>query len=153
MAKKTLFVIVIVFVLGIGAGIGGTVSAQKYLFKNLPADGNSETDKAKIAHSGAAAEKDGPLVPIGEFTFNLQGGSFLKTAITVEGVNSKSEEFLKSKSAFLKDAVNVVLSDKSLADIRTPETREKLRQDLLLKLNTVTDNKVANVLFESFVYQ
>ncbi|HWQ89475.1 MAG TPA: flagellar basal body-associated FliL family protein [Desulfitobacteriaceae bacterium] len=153
MAKKTLFLVIIVFILGIGAGIGGTMAAQKYLFKNSPAEGNAEAVKSRMVQSGTAADNDGPLVPIGEFTFNLQGGSFLKTAITVEGVNSKSEEFLKSKLAFLKDAINVVLSDKSLADIQTPEAREKLRQDLLFKLNTVTDNKVANVLFESFVYQ
>jgi flagellar FliL protein len=153
MTKKTLLIIAIVFVIGMGAGIGGTVAAQKYILEASPTDSTAEVVKSKMAQSGTAANNDGPLVPIGEFTFNLQGGSFLKTTITVVGVNSKSEEFLKSKLAFLKDAINVVLSDKSLADIQTPETREKLRQDLLLKLNTVTDNKVANVLFESFVYQ
>lgn len=150
MSKKTMFMTVIVLLFGIGLGIGGTLTTQKYVF---PTSNKAEAARNKPAQSGIPTDNGGPLVSIGEFTLNLKGGSFLKTKITVEGANAKAEEYLKAKSAFLQDAVNVVLSDKSLADIQSAESREKLRQELLLKLNVVTDEKVANVLFESFVYQ
>jgi flagellar FliL protein len=149
MSKKTIFVILIALVLGIGLGIGGTLTAQTYLF---PTRNKAEVSINKPAKSDMPVYNGGPMVSIGEFTLNLKGGSFLKTQITVEGADAKAEEYLKSKAAFLKDAVNVVLSNKSLADIQS-ESREKLREELLLKLNDVTDEKVVNVLFESFVYQ
>lgn len=150
MGKKTLIVIIFVLIIGIGLGIGATLTAQKYSF---PTRNKAEVTRTKLAQSGMPIDNGGPLVPIGEFTLNLKGGSFLKTEITLEGADAKAEEYLKAKSAFLKDAVNVVLSNKSLADIQSPESREKLREELLLKLNTVTEQKVTNVLFESFVYQ
>ncbi len=151
MGKKNIILIVISLFLGIGLGVGGTVGAQMFIFKSTTSKVAITTDKANP--STGLVDKGGPLVPIGDFTMNLQGGSFLKTAITVEGVDVKSEAFLKSKSAFLKDTVNVVLSDKSLADVQTPMAREKLRGELMSKLNEIAQNKVVNVLFESFVYQ
>jgi len=150
MSKKVVLLIIVVFLIGIGLGTGGTLSAQKYL---SPAKNKAEAAKDKPVQSDMPIDNGGPLVSIGEFTLNLKGGSYLKTQITVEGTNAKAEGYLKEKTAFLKDAVNVVLSNKSIADIQTPESREKLRQELLLKLNAVTDERVSNVLFESFVYQ
>ena len=142
MNRKTVLLILLALILGIGLGIGGTIGAQKVFFKSTA---NAEPKAAK--------KEPGPLVPIGEFTVNLQGGAYLKTSITVEGVDAKSEQFLKAKDAFMKDRVNTVLSNKSLADVQTPAAREKLRQELIAKLNEVADNKVQNVLFLSFVYQ
>ncbi|MFZ3101250.1 MAG: flagellar basal body-associated FliL family protein [Desulfitobacteriaceae bacterium] len=151
MDKKTIFTMLIVLVLGMGVGVGGTIVAQTFIFKSVPT--KSKVVTKKTAQPTGLVDNDGPLVPIGDFTLNLQGGSFLKTAITVEGADAKSEEFLKSKGAFLKDTVNVVLSDKTLADVQTPVAREKLREELMSKLNEIAQNKVVNVLFESFVYQ
>lgn len=142
MGKKNIILIVIFLVLGIGFGVGGTVGAQKFLF-------NSTSTKVAVAKEKVT----GPLVPIGEFTLNLQGGSFLKISITVEGKDAKSEEFLKSRLPFLKDTVIVELTDKPLTDVQTPVAMEKLRHELLAKLNKEAQDKVVNVLFESFIYQ
>ena len=151
MSKKNVLLIIITLVLGIGLGVGGTIGAQMFIFKSTSSKVAITKDKANP--STGLVDKGGPLVPIGDFTLNLQGGSFLKTMITVEGVDAKSEAVLKSKGAFLKDTVNVVLSDKTLADVQTPAAREKLRKELMIKLNEIAQNKVVNVLFESFVYQ
>ncbi|HWQ71501.1 MAG TPA: flagellar basal body-associated FliL family protein [Desulfitobacteriaceae bacterium] len=150
MSKKAVLLIIVMFVIGIGLGTGGTLTAQKYL---SPAKNKAEVARNKPVQSDMPVDYGGPLVSIGEFTLNLKEGSYLRTQITVEGADAKAGEYLEEKIAFLKDAVNVVLSNKSVADIQTIESREKLRQELLLKLNAVTDEKVSNVLFESFVYQ
>lgn len=146
MNRKSLIFMILAVLIGVGLGVGGTIGAQKFIFKTP-------------AHSTVAAttttsvlSKAGILLPLGEFTVNLQGGAFLKTMITVE-VDAKSEVHLKEKDAFLKDRVNSVLANKSLADVQTHTAREKLREELLKKLNEVADNKISDVLFLSLVYQ
>ena len=133
----------ILMILALLLGVGGTIGAQKYIFKA----------SAQSSATASVPKKAGVLLPIGEFTVNLQGGSFLKTTITVEVTDAKAEVLLKEKDAFLKDRVNTVLSNKSLADVQTPAAQEKLREELIRKLNEVADNKIMNVLFLSLVYQ
>lgn len=143
MTRKKLLLTALTVVIGIVLGVGGTIAAQTFIFKK-PSVAESSQPKPK---------KDGPVVPIGEFIVNLQHGSILKTSIALEGVDTKAGETLKTKDAFLKDRVNLVLSDKSLADVQTPEAREKLKQELIVKLNEVAEDKIQDVLFQSFVYQ
>ncbi|HBV86007.1 MAG TPA: flagellar basal body protein FliL [Desulfosporosinus sp.] len=142
MNRKTLIFVILALFLGVALGVGGTIGAQKVFF-NTPVDSTKET----------AAKKTGPLLPIGEFTVNLQGGAFLKTAITVQVTDAKAGEHLKEEDAFLKDRVNSVLANKSLADVQTPDARETLRKELIERLNEVAENKITDVLFLSFVYQ
>ncbi|HEY8910333.1 MAG TPA: flagellar basal body-associated FliL family protein [Desulfosporosinus sp.] len=143
MNRKSLIFLILALLLGVVLGVGGTLGAQMFIFK-APAQGST---------AASVPKKVGVLLPIGEFTVNLQGGSFLKTTITVEVTDAKAEVLLKEEDAFLKDRVNTVLSNKSLADVQTPAAREKLREELIKKLNEVADNKVTDVLFLSLVYQ
>lgn len=143
MKLKRVLISIAIGVVCVGIGVGGTLAAQKYIFKTA----------ATAPVVQAKPKEPGPLVPIGEFMVNLQGGAFLKTSITLEGTDAKAGELLKAKDAFLKDKVNSVLSNKALSDVQTPEARDKLRQELLEKLNEVADGKIQNVLFISFIYQ
>ncbi|HUS88546.1 MAG TPA: flagellar basal body-associated FliL family protein [Desulfosporosinus sp.] len=143
MNRKSLIFMIIALLLGVGLGVGGTIGAQKYIFK-APAQSTA---------TASVPKKAGVLLPIGEFTVNLQGGAFLKTTITVVVTDAKAEVLLKEKDAFLKDRVNTVLSNKSLADVQTPAAQKKLREELIEKLNEVADNKITDVLFLSLVYQ
>ena len=145
MNRKSLIFMILALLLGLVLGVGGTVGTQKFIFKTPV----QSTTSVNVSHT----KKVGVLLPIGEFTVNLQGGSFLKTTITVEVTDAKSEVLLKEADAFLKDRVNTVLSNKSLADVQSSAGREKLREDLIKKLNEVADNKITDVLFLSFVYQ
>jgi flagellar protein FliL len=142
MNKKTILLIVLTVFLGVAVGVGGTIGVQK-LFLD---------DKSVTAEPKSTPKKEGPVVPVGEFTVNLQGGAFLKTSIAVEGIDTKSQETLVAKDAFIKDRINTVLSSKSMQDMQ-PNVREKLKTELIAQLNDVTGNKIQNVLFLSFVYQ
>jgi len=145
MERKSLIFMIAALVLGLVLGVGGTVGAQTFIFKT-PVQSTSSANSSQ-------AKKTGVLLPIGEFTVNLQGGAFLKTTITVEVTDAKSQVTLKEEDAFLKDRVNTVLANKSLVDVQTPAAREKLREELIKKLNEVADNKITDVLFLSLVYQ
>jgi len=144
MNRKALIFIILALLIGIGLGVGGTILAQKYLFKSAS---QSSTQAIAVA---TAAKKTGVFLPIGEFTVNLQGGAFLKTTITIEVTDAKAEALLKAKDAVLKDRINSVLMNKTLADV---QNIEKLRIELLSKLNEVAENKVTNVLFLTLVSQ
>lgn len=141
MNKKLIIFIILAVVLGTGLGVGGTLGAQKFIFK-------SSSQNAPVKSTAT-----GPLLPLGEFTVNLQGGAFLKTSLTVEVADTKAETQLKAEDAFLKDRVNTVLANKSLADVQTAAAREKLREELTKQLNQVANNKIIDVLFVSLVYQ
>ena len=142
MNKKSLIFLILALLLGLVLGVGGTFGVQML----MPKTSAQSTPAASV-------KKKGVLLPIGEFTVNLQGGSFLKTTITVEVTDAKEQALLKEEDAFLKDRVNTVLANKSLADVQTQAAREKLREELTNKLNEVADNKVTDVLFVSLVYQ
>ncbi|MBP1759651.1 MAG: flagellar basal body-associated protein [Firmicutes bacterium] len=143
MNRKSLIFMSLALILGVVLGVGGTIGAQKFIF-------NASAESSKTV---STAKKTGPLLPIGEFTVNLQGGAFLKTNITVQVADAKAGENLKEEDAFLKDRVNTVLANKSLADVQTPAAREKLRKELIDRLNEVAENKITDVLFLSLVYQ
>ena len=142
MNVKKILIISLIVVVCIGIGVVGTIKAQ-----DMKLFGIGDKVAKKVP------EKDGPLVSIGEFTLNLQGESFLKTSITLEAVDTDAEVILIEKDALLKDKVIAVLTNKSLSDVQNSEAREKLRRELLDKLNEITDNKIKKVLFVSFVYQ
>lgn len=144
MNRKSLIFVILALFIGVGLGTGGTLGVQKFF---LGTSGESSTAHVK------ETKKTGPLLPIGEFTVNLQGGGFLKASITVQVTDDKAAETLKEEDAFLKDRVNTVLANKSLADVQNSTGREKLREDLVEKLNDVAENQVRDVLFLSLVYQ
>lgn len=144
MNRKSLVIMIVAVLFSLGLGIGGTIAAQKFIFKS--------SDNSEQTHV-SSSKKSGPLLPIGEFTVNLQGGSFLKTTITVQVRDEKVLETIKEEDAFLKDRVNTVLSNKTLNDVQTPAARERLRKELVDQLNEVADNHIMDVLFISMVYQ
>lgn len=137
--KSKGLVTVIMVVAGIVIGVGGTIGVQTFL---LP----------RPAATTQTVAQNGPVVQIAEFTVNLQGGSFLKTQISVEGTDKKSEAEIKAKIDFIKDRINMVLSSKSLADMQ-PQNRDKLKKELITQLNEVTGNKIQDVLFLTFISQ
>lgn len=130
---------IIPVVLGVVVGVGGTIGAQALFFP-------------KTATTAQVVVQDGPVVQIGEFTVNLQGGSFLKTQIAVEGVGKKSDVDIEAKIDFIKDRINTVLSSKSTKDMQ-PQNRDQLKKELIDELNEVTGNKIQDILFLTFIYQ
>lgn len=142
MDRKLIIAIFLAGFLGSTIGVVGTLGVQKLFFSDSP----SPTGQAVIK------KEEGPVISVGEFTVNLQGGAFLKTSIALEGMNEKSEAVLTAKDAFIKDRINTVLSSKTLKDMQ-PEVREDLKNELISQLNEVTGNQVQGIFFLSFVYQ
>lgn len=140
--NKKIIAVIGLFILGIGIGIGGMVLKERFF----------PSDETKIAEAQKNEVKIGPLIEMEEFLINLDSGGIIKTVITVEGVDGKSQEKIKAKEIFIRDRIITVLGSKRIGDLKT-EGREKLKKELTEELNEVCNNEIKDVLFKSFVYQ
>lgn len=140
--SKKVFVFIGIFILGVGIGVGGMVLKERFL----------PSENTNVVYAGQKSVEIGPLIELGEFLVNLDGGGMLKTEITIEGINGKSEEKIKAKEIFLRDRIISVLGSKGKGDVRSGESREKLKSELITELNDICPDQVKNVLFKSFVY-
>lgn len=137
-----IFAVFGIFILGLGMGVGGMFLKERF----FP---GSDT---KIVFVEKKPDEIGPLVEFEEFLVNLDGGGIVKTVLTVEGVNAKSEEKLREKEIFLRDRIITVLSSKKITEIQSGEGREKLKEEMVAALNEVCPDQVKDVLFKSFIY-
>lgn len=135
------FVFLGIFILGIGVGIGGMFLKERF----FPADGTNSVTQKKQAEIG-------PLIELEEFLINLDDGGAIRAVITIEGINSKSEEKIRAKEIFIRDRILTVLGAKGIDDVRT-DNRDKLKDELIIELNDVCNDEINDVLFKNFVYQ
>jgi flagellar FliL protein len=110
-------------------------------------------------HAAAAAlagEAMGPIVALDPFVVNLDepGTSrYLKVAIQVE-VAPKTEDVLAKSKELVRDAVLSHLSGLHLKDTLGTEAKDRLRQDLVAKINKLLGpGKVRRMFFQDFVVQ
>lgn len=142
MKRKSLIITIsIVLVVVAALGIGGTIVVKKYILNT-----DSTTTETVVKKKGVPLE-------LGEFTVNLQGGAFLKADVTLAVIDEKAQTSLEEEVAYLKDKVNMVLITKNLEDVQTPEGIEKIKEELLIELNELAEDKVVDVLFPTWVSQ
>jgi len=110
-------------------------------------------------HAAAAApagEAMGPIVALDPFVVNLDepGTSrYLKVTLQVE-VAPKTEEVLAKSKELIRDAVLSHLSGLHLKDTLGTEAKDRLRQDLVAKINKLLGpGKVRRMFFQDFVVQ
>lgn len=140
--NKKVFAVLGVFVIGIGIGVGGMVLKERFF----------PSGDTKTVYVEKKPDEIGPLIEMKEFLVNLDGGGMIKTEITIEGINSKSEEKIKAKEIFLRDRIISVLGSKGISDVRSSEGRETLKGELISQLNEICTDEVKDVLFKSFIY-
>lgn len=117
----------------------------------------------------------GPSYDMGEFIVNLgslEERRFLKVSITLSFTTKdknfeklEGEELAKSQKEFsnlikprlpiFKDTILSLLSSKSAEEINTPEGKENLKKELIVRLNDYTpqEHQVREVYFTDFIVQ
>ena len=82
------------------------------------------------------------------------GERYLKATIALEMYEAGIEQELEKRLPQIKNQINNVLSSKSIEQIKTNEDREKLRREILTRVNgMLVTGRLSNVYFEEFVYQ
>ncbi len=162
--KKKLIFILLLLVLILGAAAGGAAyyflvfkkqQQQQQVAGN--ATGNQTVKKPTIPPELSELEKPGIFVPIGDFVVNLADTDvqrFVKVSITVEVVNEEVQNQVNQYMPAIKDAIIDLISSKYYRDIRTPEGRERLKIELLKRLNALLpEGGIKAIYFTSFVVQ
>ncbi len=154
LSPKLIIVIVIVLVLVIGGGILGWV-----LLKN----GDEKKQDTKGTKKGAPGQQTGPksapgqIFPLEGFVVNLNdpgGKRYLKTKIELEFFQEGFQEELNVRLPQLRDVVLLILSSKTLDDIKGIDGKIALRNELIISINKVLKvGEIRNLYFTEFVVQ
>jgi flagellar protein FliL len=102
------------------------------------------------------AEEVGAKMTLEEFLVNLDGGGehYLKATLALGLAKGESEEKLKEELPPIRDAILSVLSSKTLGEVGSEPGKDKLKAEIVKKVNKELDGKkVLKVYFLSFATQ
>ena len=151
--------ILLVLVLAVGSFVAWTL-----LQMNQPSEATDkapvETSETKIPEADVE-DPDAPpiLMAIGDITINLadtEGSRFLRAKIQLELRTEEDKVKLGSDmgQAKINDLILTILSSKRFDEIRTPQGKYALKEELIFRINKTFSNKpVKNLYFTDFVSQ
>lgn len=96
------------------------------------------------------APEPGAVVSLEPIQVNLSGGHYLKLAIALQATADVKEELDGSRAL---DTAIELFSGRNVADLMRPGQREKLKDQLVKKLDERYEGEVMDVYFTDFVTQ
>ncbi len=148
--KKLIMIIAAVVVLLIGAGIGA------FLFLSSD-DEEILTPEQEQKQLERQAKEIGPMVDLESFIVNIldQGEvRYLKAAITLEADTAETAAEITQRVPQIKDAVLLLIGNKTFAELSDLQGRLQLRAELLNRVNSLLlTGKVKRIYFTDFVVQ
>jgi len=82
------------------------------------------------------------------------GERYLKASITLETYDVDVQRELEKRLPQIKNQINNILASKSIAQVAGSEDRERLRREILNRVNgMIVGGRITNVYFEEFVFQ
>lgn len=124
--------------------------------------GAAEDAHAKPAeHGKGAGDAHGAAVgsmrPLDPFLANLADEAqsrYLKMSLQVEFVDAEPPAAFDARLPQIRDVILTLVTSKTFADIRTPEGKERLREDVIDRINHVlAQDAVKSVYFTEFIVQ
>ncbi len=148
MPKKRIFLLLFLLVLLAGLAGGGFVAYRKFFPVQPPAE-EPPPPAPKVAM--------GPVYPMDPFLVNLADPGrprFLKVVIQLELDADPVATELDALKPKVRDALLTLLSSKGSADLVTVADKERLRNEILHRLNAfLSVGRVTEVYFTEFVVQ
>lgn len=98
---------------------------------------------------------DSSLFQLEPFITNIgDGRRFLKLSISIELSSPAMAERVKAKTGAIRDAVIMLITTKSPNDVSSPEGKQQLKDEILIKLNQILGKDcIKNIYFTDFVMQ
>ncbi|MFV0348754.1 MAG: flagellar basal body-associated protein FliL [Halodesulfovibrio sp.] len=151
--KWIILIVLLLVLLG-----GGGFVAWKFFFSKPAAEGDQPQQvQLDPAAQGEASPKDAQVVTLPTFLVNLAdplGRRYIKLTLDVEVVNPEVAKELEAAQAKVRDAVILLLSSKSYADLAPLENKILLKNELVTRLNQILGgSKVVRVYFTELVIQ
>ncbi|MFV0421012.1 flagellar basal body-associated FliL family protein [Oleidesulfovibrio sp.] len=119
--------------------------------------GGGDTAQEEQVQQGEETPEDVQIVTLPTFLVNLSdplGRRYLKMTLDVEVINPKAGEELNRATARIQDAIILLLSSKSYADLAPLENKLLLKNEIVARLNQILGgSKVRRVYFTEMVIQ
>lgn len=161
-SKKTLFIVIGLVVLLLGAGIPVLMlrSGAKTKIEEVDADAASQSESGHPEGSEDEVELEdgedplGAIVPFDTFVVNLPDNHFLRVQLQVEFATLDVPRRFYVKIVPLRDAIINLLSQKTPDELKSPKGKETLRADIKeLINNTLRKEDIKRVYFTQLVIQ
>ncbi len=108
------------------------------------------------AHASVRLEV-GPMVKLSPLIINLkeEGGThYVKTTVVLELSGKEGVEEVEKRKSSVTDTIILTVSDKRLEDLKPPESKERLKHELLNRVNQhLESRKIKQIYFDEFLYQ
>lgn len=108
-------------------------------------------------HGGGAEAGAGGMRPLDPFLANLAdetSSRYLKLSLQVEFVDAEPPAAFDARLPQIRDVILTLVTSKTFADIRTPEGKERLREDVIDRINhVIAQDAVKSVYFTEFIVQ
>ncbi|MBZ4686158.1 MAG: flagellar basal body-associated protein FliL [Desulfomicrobiaceae bacterium] len=151
--------IIILLVLVALLGAGGFFAYQHFFAssKEGAADANATEEAAPTDANATNVTMPGQLVKLDTLVVNLAdplGRRYLKVTMEVEVVDPQAVAELDAAMPKVKDALLLLLSSKTFADVATMDKKLELKLQVVERLNQILGkSKVRDVYFTEFVVQ
>lgn len=146
--KKKLFLILILGIVMISLAGGG-------VFFLLSKKG-SETEEAKKGKKAKGSEHT-VFIDMDPIIVNLldpTGKRYLQIRMSLEVADKKVEEEIKKKDPIIKDIILNTLSGKTVEEVIVPEAKDKIKQELLKKINeTLGEELILNLYITQYIVE
>ncbi len=153
--SKLLLIIIIVLLLLLLV-IGGLV-AYFLLSGNSEQTQAQQPQKIEKKHKVSDLSEIGPIYPLDPFTVNLVSSNadrYLKCKINLELDSPELQQEIDKKLPAVRDMIIQILSSKTVEEIQTAKGKEKLKEEIKRKLNSIlTTGEIKHVYFTQFVIQ
>jgi len=150
--------VLLIILLGIGGFIAWKMMAMEQAEAPTSQEEVSQTEETKIPE---VEDEDPDAVPvfldIADITINLADtdvSRFLRAKIKLELRNEEALPRVEKHMIIINDMVLTLLSSKTFAEIRTPQGKYDLKEDIVYRINRLVGGKpVKNMYFTDFVSQ
>ncbi|RAX56675.1 flagellar basal body protein FliL [Helicobacter monodelphidis] len=155
-AAVVALLLIIAVVVGIILMSGGGEEPQAQPTAQANAGGGGGNPAANM-RSGTSYLSLGPIYGLDQLIVNLSsqsGRRYLKTTINLELSSEKLMPELDTKRPAIRDTLISVLSSKTIEEISTAKGKDKLKDELVERINeSLVDGKISNLFFTEFVIQ
>ena len=152
-AKTAIIIILLLVVILAGTAVGLAVFAPGL----VPFLGTKSASTSGTGQTGSVQPGMGVLMPLKPFIVNLadaSGKRYLKLTMTLELGNETVEKEAEARMPQIQDAILILLSSQTFADISNIEGKMRLRSQIISACNRfLTSGKAINVYFSEFVVQ
>lgn len=144
---KTGMKLYIIVAVAVALAVGGTAA-----FFMLSGGERKKTGEARTESKAAPA-----IFPLEPFIVNIYDGQelrYLRIKVEMEVANEEAKSELTAKQAQMRDTILVLLTTKTMLDIRDQQGKNQLRQEIFNAVGRiVSPGKVQKIYFTDFVVQ